>query len=310
MRGWMNMAELKTLKNSKVLGEILQALYTVASRRTTYNFAATVIGAIVKTLEQNYKFLKYVGLEESELSRTDDVITIDPEIDKVDPAQVGKAIEAIIRVVYMDLIGKAGLFFIKELKKNAGESIIEELKKFGVDLAALQTEQHYLYRKRERKKSRSISGGRKDGKKHDDVSLLGYTWNQVSSWKYDPDKQVCTLYGKDGKVLDKLNLENIIEDYVKNLSETYDEIPEKYEGDIQITEKEFELLKMLYSRDIDAETAVVLLHISKNEFNSMIHHLLEIEMLQYVSFNIIELTETGISYMSKKEDVKTSKIRV
>jgi len=69
-------------------------------------------------------------------------------------------------------------------------------------------------------------------------------------------------------------------------------------------------LKMLYSRDIDAETAVVLLHISKNEFNSMIHHLLEIEMLQYVSFNIIELTETGISYISKKEDVKTSKIRV
>jgi len=310
MRGWMNMVEVKTLKNSKVLKEILQALYAVASRRTTRNFAATVIGAIVKTLEQNYKFLKYVGLKESELSRTDNVITIDSEIDNVDPAQVGRAIEAIIRVVYMDLIGKAGLFFIKELKKNAGENVIEELKKFDVDLAALQTEQHYLYRKRERKKARSVSGRRKGEKKRDGVSLLGYTWNQVSSWKYDPDKQICTLYGKDGKVLDKLNLENIIEDYVKDLSETYDEIPEEYEGDFQITEKEFELLKMLYSRDIDAETAVVLLHISKSEFNSMIHHLLEIEMLQYVSFNIIELTETGISYISKKEDVKTSKIRV
>jgi len=306
----MNMTEVKTLTNSNVLKEILQALYAVASRRTTHNFAATVIGAIVKTLEQNYEFLKYVRIEESELSRTDDVITIKSEINNVDPAQVGRAIEAIIRVVYMDLIGKAGLFFIKELKKNAGESIIEEIKKFGVDLAALQTEQHYLYRKRERKKARSVSGRQKGEKKRDGVSLLGYTWNQVSSWKYDSTKQTCTLYSKEGKVLDKLNLENIIEDYVKNLSETYDEIPEEYEGDFQITEKEFELLKMLYSRDIDAETAVVLLHISKNEFNSMIHHLLEIEMLQYVSFNIIELTETGISYISKKEDVKTSKIRV
>jgi len=228
------MTEVKTLKNSKVLKEILQALYAVASRRTTYNFAATVIGAIVKTLEQNYKFLKYVELEENELSRTDDVIIIDLKIDKVDPVQVGRAIEAIIRVVYMDLIGKAGLFFIKELKKNAGESIIEEMKKFGVDLAALQTEQHYLYRKRERKKARSISSRGKSKKKRDGVSLLGYTWNQVSSWKYDPDKQICTLYSKDGKVLDKLNLESIIEDYVQNLSETYDEIPEEYEGDIQI----------------------------------------------------------------------------
>jgi len=301
------MPEIKVLKNSKVLGGILIALYAVASRRTTHNFAATVIGTIIKTLEQSYPFLKHVKIEEGEIARSSDIITISHAIDEVDPVKVGRAIEAIIRVVYMDLIGKAGLFFIKELKRKAGEDIIDQLKEFGVDLAALQTEQHYIYRQRERKKERATN---KRGKKGEGVSLLGYTWNEVASWKYDPDKQVCTLYSKDGKVLDKLNLESIIENYVKDLTDVVDEVPEEFEDDINLTEKEFQLLKMLYSRDVDAETAVVLLHISKNEFNAMIHHLLEVEMLQYVSFNIIELTEMGISYISKRESIKNNKIHV
>jgi len=305
--GWISMPEIKVLKNSKVLGGILIALYAVASRRTTHNFAATVIGTIIKTLEQSYPFLKHVKIEEGEIARSSDIITISHAIDEVDPVKVGRAIEAIIRVVYMDLIGKAGLFFIKELKRKAGEDIIDQLKEFGVDLAALQTEQHYIYRQRERKKERATN---KRGKKGEGVSLLGYTWNEVASWKYDPDKQVCTLYSKDGKVLDKLNLESIIENYVKDLTDVVDEVPEEFEDDINLTEKEFQLLKMLYSRDVDAETAVVLLHISKNEFNAMIHHLLEVEMLQYVSFNIIELTEMGISYISKRESIKNNKIHV
>ena len=46
--------------NSYLLGEVLKALYHVAGRRTTYSFAAKVIGSIIKTLEQKYIFLKYV----------------------------------------------------------------------------------------------------------------------------------------------------------------------------------------------------------------------------------------------------------
>lgn len=295
---------MSELKNSDVLGDILRALYTVAARRTTQSFAAAVIGSIIKTLEQNHDFLKYVRIEESGYSGSGDVVDIAPDIDSVDPVRVGRAIEAIIRVVYMDLIGKAGLFFMNELKKYAGEGVISEIKNYGVDLAALQTEQHYLYRRREKKKPHP------KGRKHSgDVSLLGYTWNNVSSWKYDPSRKVCTLYDKGGKVLDQLNLDTIIENYVKELSESYDELPSEYEEgeEIAINEKELELLKMLHSRDIDAETAVTLLHISKNEFESMVRKLLQIEMLHYVSFNVVELTEIGISYLSKKENIKNNK---
>ncbi len=288
--------------NSYVLGEILCSLYHVAGRRTTNGFAAKVIGSIIKTLERKYDFLKFVNINERGELIEDEAIAISPEINNIKCERVGKAIEAIIRIVYMDIIGKAGLFFIAELKKRAGDRLIDELQYFGVDLQALQIEQHYLYRSREQKKAKQGKNARPY-----DVSLLSYTWKNVSSWKYDPSKRICVLYDKNGNVLDNLNLEAIIENYVKNLSKDLENIPDEFEKEINITEKEFDLLKMLYSRDMDAETAMVLLHLSKNDFNTIIKKLLENEMLHYISYNVIELTEIGLEYINKKEEIDNNK---
>lgn len=283
--------------NSYVLGEILRSLYYVAGRRTSRSFAAKVIGSIVKTIEQRYDFLKYVQIDDEGELIEDKAIAISPEIDSVKPQLVGKSIEAIIRVVYMDIIGKSGLFFIAEIKRRAGEQIISELHdNFDVDLATLQVEQHYLYRSRERKRAdfrKSRSG---------DVSLLGYTWKNVASWKYDPIQKACVLYNKEGEVLDNLHLDSIIESYVKNLAEDLEEIPEEFVGQVDLNEKELELLRMLRSRDLDAESAIVLLHITKAEFDRILRKLLEYELLQHTSYNVIELTEIGINYLNKKDE--------
>ena len=64
---------------------------------------------------------------------------------------------------------------------------------------------------------------------------------------------------------------------------------------------------MLHSRDIDAATAMTLLHINKNEFDVMVKRLLENDLLQYTSFNVIELTKIGISYISQKEQLNQEK---
>ena len=285
-------------KNSDILGAILQSLFAVAGRRTTESFAATVIGSIIKTLEPRYDFLKYVRIDGKDQLLDDKVIAIAPEIDSVDSEKIGKAIEAIVRVVYMDIIGKAGLFFITELKKVAGDEIILELRNFKVDLATLQIEQHYLYRSRERKRAKA-----KARSLHSDVSLLGYSWKNVASWKYDPNQKTCVLYSKEGEVLDNLHLESIIENYVKDLSQSPEEMPKELkEKTTDISDKELELLEMLRTRDMNSETAMVLLHVSKEEFSSIVKKLLENELLQYTSFNVIELTEVGITHLSEREE--------
>jgi hypothetical protein len=290
------------ISNSEVLNAILRAVYSVASRRTTQSFAATVIGAIIKTLEQNYDFLKYVHVENLEYVDSEAIINISSEINTVDPASIGKAVEAIIRIVYMDLVGKTGLFFMKELKEQAGEQIVSELRNYGVDLALLQTEQRYMHRQ-QRKKKQQAQIRKSNGLTHnDDVSLLGYSWKNVGSWKYDPLQKTCVLYSKEGKELDRLNLDTIIESYIVNLTEEYEDPSSEYEEDVSLTDKEIELLKILHSRDMDAETAMVVLHVSKIEFEHIVRKLLQSELLHYVSFNEIELTEEGISFLSIKEN--------
>ncbi|HIH28357.1 MAG TPA: hypothetical protein HA260_00985, partial [Thermoplasmata archaeon] len=143
------------IKNSEVIGGILRTLYMVASRRTSQTFAATVIGAIIKTLEQNYDFLRYINIENPEYTNSEIVINISNEIDTVEPTRIGTAVEAIIRIVYMDLVGKTGLFFMKELKQQAGDQIISELRNYGVNLALLQTEQRYMHRQHRKKKQQA-----------------------------------------------------------------------------------------------------------------------------------------------------------
>jgi len=198
---------------------------------------------------------------------------------------------------------------MKELKELAGEQIITELRNYGVDLALLQTEQRYMHRQHRKKKQQvhASKNSGDSGKHQDDVSLLGYSWKNVGSWKYDPLQKTCVLYTKEGRELDRLNLDTIIESYVTNLTEEYEDPSGEYQEDIALTEKEIELLNILYSRDMDAETATVVLHVSKIEFEHIVRRLLQSELLHYVSFNEIELTEEGITFLSEKENWKKVK---
>jgi hypothetical protein len=296
------------LENCEVIGGILRTLYSVASRRTSQTFAATVIGAIIKTLEPNYDFLRYINIENPEFTNSEIVINISNDINTVDRHRIGNAIEAIIRIVYMDLVGKTGLFFIKELKEQAGEQIISELRDFGVDLALLQTEQRYMHRQHRKRKQQTQMRKTQGNEHRDDVSLLGYSWKNVGSWKYDPLQKTCVLYSKEGRELDRLNLDTIIESYVTNLTQEYEDPSGEYQEDVSLSDKEIELLKMLQSRDMDAETALVVLHVSKIEFEHIIRKLLQNELLHYVSFNEIELTEEGLTFLNGKEKPQEEQI--
>jgi hypothetical protein len=290
--------------NAVLLSDTLHALYTVAERRTSERFADEVIGSTLKTLEQKYEFLKYVHIPYHKDIEHEFGIEIKPEINAIHPERIAKAIESILRVVYADLSAEAGLFFITELKEYAGKDTILEIVNRNVDLDQLQLEQHHLYMRREKKKFESGATKTNDHDKEDHlhyVNRLGYTWDDVSSWNYNPESQMCTLYTSEGKVLDRLNLDRIIQNYVTRLSGETDVSPAEYEKEVQILEKEYELLKILQSRDMNAETATKLLHITKEDLTAMINKLSRIEMLHFVSYDELELTHRGINYISKKE---------
>jgi len=296
---------LDNWKNSVLLESVLKALHTVASRRTSIRMADETIGSSIKTLENKYDFLKYVNTGGvKNISQTGFAVSVSPEINTVSPERIGKALEALIRVVYNDVGNEAGLYFITELKEHSGEQITRMINTLDVDLDQVQLEQHYAFRRNERKKQiqKMASTGRLDGKQPD--NLLGYTWDSVSSWRHEPGSKYCTLYDKQGKVVDRLNLDRIIQNYVEKLSGYVDVDPREIERETQLYEKEYKLLKMMLERDMDAETAQHMLNVSRDDLNNMIKKLSEMEMLQFVSFDTIEITETGIGFINKKEKDK------
>lgn len=297
---------MSDIENSDLLKRVIKALYTTATRRTTQNFAVAVIDTIIKTLVERYDFLKYVQINTT--GESEDFIDVDSDLNFIHPAKIGKAIEAIIQVVYMDLKEKAGLYFIKEIERNVGEEVISNLRACGVDLELLMLQQHYLYSRQKRKMTKT---GHDDKVKAgiqslDNVDMLGYTEKNISSWHYDPKSKVCIIYDKDGKQLDRLNLDTIIRNYIGTLTKEgfiesrKNHVEKEKREKIEVSEEEFELLKLLHARDVDIETATNLLKVTEKQLNYMVRRLLSLEMLQYISFDEVALTDTGMNHLNTK----------
>jgi len=263
--------------------------------------ASEVMGSSIKTLERKFDFLKYVYLNPAESGGGEFSVSISPVIDSVSPEEIGKAIESLIRVIYNDLSSEAGLYFITEIKELVGEDVSRAISDCDADLDQVQFEQHYAYRRRERKKAikEAAKGGVSTLARNE--NLIGYGWGEVAHWKHEPGSKYCTLYDKRGNVLDNLNLDNIIKNYVERLSGYIDVDPREIEKDSSIYEKEYKLLKMMLEKDMDAEVAMDQLKIDRNELNNIIRKLSEMEMIHYIDYNTLELTDVGIGYISKKE---------
>lgn len=296
---------MEKITNAYLLESVLKALYTVAGRRTSSKFADKTIGSTIKTLEETYDFLRYVTIDEHSASNGGFTIQVSPDIDAIEPSTMGKAIEAIIRVVYTDLDEEAGLYFIAELKENAGDMITSEIANYNVDLGQMQIEQHHFFRRLERKHARLESEGETLDTPQEKINQLGYTWDSVSSWKHDIGTNYCTLYDKQGEVLDRLNLDTIIESYIEKLSGYAGASKSEYEEKVEVYEKEYQLLELMSSQDMNAASAAETLHITQDELNAMIKKLSKIQLLQYISYDVVELTDTGMSYLSNKENKKS-----
>jgi hypothetical protein len=260
----------------------LLALFKVAARRTSGSFAIKVINSIIISFRKKYGFLNHINLTDNNDITSNDFIKINSNINSYSTKIVCRGIEAIIRVIYLDLRTKAGLYFIKEFKQNAETQVINTLEENGIDIDLLEYEQNHLYQHQKQKKSIN-----------QDISLLGYSWNDVSLWRYDANNDVCVLYDKNGNELDKLNLNVIIKNHINSLT-GLDDL--EYEDDM-ITTRDIKLLNLLSSRDLYIDSAIELLGITDKELDQIIHRLLRLEILHYSDLDVVSITEKGKKYL-------------
>ncbi len=288
------------LKNEVVIKHILISIIKTVRRRVDENFAVSAIGAIIKTLENRYDYFKYISIDKDPIEGV--IIKVSSNLNYINPIKFARAIETIVQIIYFDLKEQAGLYFIKEIVRYTNSQVIMSLNEAGVDLELLELQQQFL-RKRENKKLKKHKIDYRDTKSeiNDSESLLGYSMDKVSHWDFDTNKNECLIYDKDGNILDKIDLNNIVKKYIIDNSEDQIEI----DKDIELSEKEYQLLKILQSQDTDSESVCSMLNISENDLNNIVKKLSHLEMIQYISFNELVLSEIGELYIKKKEIVKT-----
>lgn len=271
--------------NTELVKNTVVALCKVSGRRTSESFAFKVMNTIVDSLKQRYDFFNYVNIKG--MTHPDDVY-VSSKINTVDSTNIYKAIETMIRIVHMDLLDDAGLYFVKEFKQEIERDTLYDLVQHGIDLQSLEMEQQHVYQYRQEKKSIS-----------QDTSLLGYTWKDVSNWKYDDMNNVCILYDTNEGILDKLNLDVIIKEHIDRLTGSQ-EIEDISGLQTERYEKEFELLHLLHEKDLDIDTTLSLLQVSENDLEHMIERLLNLGLLEYLDFDVVKLSEKGIKYIEQK----------
>ena len=201
-------------RNVDIVRDILTNLCNTVGNITTRNFAVALVDIITNTLKKRYTFLEYISYNTDH--NAEELVIVDSKINFIDSMFIGRAVEAIIKVICLDLRDKAGLNFINDLEKNINQDIRYGLNDIGIDLALLKVQQHYLYR--QQKRIKSAQGYKYHSTTSEKKSLLDYSWDNVSDCVYDAVNRTCSLIDKDGNLLDRINLDKIVNQHLKNLT--------------------------------------------------------------------------------------------
>jgi hypothetical protein len=274
----------------RMLKAVINAVYIVASRRTTTKLAAHTLSQVLETLKSKYTFFQHLDIRDEVFCNEDLNIDFHQDISSENQSEIAHAIESLIRLVYDDITEEAGMYFVTEMKNHLNPQTLYDINMVGVDLDQIQFEQHHAFLQRKKKKAQSETGEKEN--------ILGYSWKSVSRWEYKAENKSVELYDDEGKVLDKIDLEQAIKNYVDVLSGITETDTIRMQEIIKNHEKEYFFLKLIYDEKVDIENAEKMLNITPEETNKIIKRLVQMEMLRFASKNTVELTQAGKEFIS------------
>jgi hypothetical protein len=271
--------------------DFIKSLYTVSSRRTSLKFAEDVLTEAINDLESQFSLFKNIEIKKTALMGGGIQVTFTDDFSRLHTMEIARAIESLVRVVYDDLSDESGLYFITEIKNHLKKDSIRKINDLGVDLEKIQSEQHFAFNRRKRKKEKQQEGVKENP--------LGYTWGSVSKWNYNPESKQVELFDKEGNQLDKIDLQHAMRRYVENLSGITETSPMDLASLLEEHEKSYSFLKLIHQENVDFDTAKRMLNLSDDEINKIINDLVKMKFLQYVTDDEVEITESGKEFIAK-----------
>ena len=271
--------------------DFLRSIFTVTSRRTSLKFAEEIINDAIDILQEKNQFFKKIELKKESVFGIGFKVNFTEDFSHIKTSEISRALESFIRIIYDDIIEESGLYFVTEIKNHLGKESIARIYDLGIDLDQIQSEQHFAYNRKKRKKEIKEKGEQKN--------VLGYTWKSVNKWNYNEKSKQVELFDKDGNILDKIDLQHAIQRYVETLSGIKETSPLELANLLEEHEKAYSFLKLIYHENVELETAKKMLNLNDDEINKIIRELIEMKLLHYISNDEIEITESGKEFISK-----------
>jgi hypothetical protein len=274
-----------------IVEKFIQSIYVVSSRRTTIKYAEDTIQDALNSLKDQFELFEDIKFNKDAASSRGLQVELSNAFSNLQTNDIADALESLIRLIYDEISEESGLYFITEIKNHLEKRTVDSIIGIGVNLDQIQREQHFKYARRKKKDEQKESGKKENP--------LGYTWKSVSKWEYNPELKNVVLYDSSGNKLDEINLEKAIRSYVEKISGVTELSSLDLENLLDEHEKSYSFLKLVYTENIDFETAKKMLNLSDKEIYEIIKNLIELKLLKYVSEDEIELTKSGKDFINK-----------
>jgi hypothetical protein len=269
-------------------------------RRSVYRFDDDPVERTLIQLEKQFPVFSYVNIIKTQYVNQVPSIQVLNSIDSTSKEVMKSVIEALLRHVSYEVHDSIGLYFINEFIDNTGPNVKDVLIDMGIDLYELQLELHDAYLLNKRRKVIE-ENNRSDMNENTTNNTLGYTWKDISYWKHEEGSVYCNLYDNNGSVIDRINLDRVIRNYIEILSGEQELSTDDLQRTIHIYEREYTLLKLMLEQDMNAEAAMSFLQISREDLNDLVRKLHKMNMIEYISDNTVKLTDKAIEYVANDE---------
>jgi hypothetical protein len=127
--------------NADILKYMISLLFEVLEKESGRDFAYNTLSELVPRLSIEHEVLKYVKINDIRSIQGIDIVTINSDVNTVEPKTVGTSIQKIIQEVNTRLNQKGGFTFIEKLKNYISADYNFKLSQMGVDLHVIKLSQ-------------------------------------------------------------------------------------------------------------------------------------------------------------------------
>jgi hypothetical protein len=129
------------IRNSDILKHSIKTLFDILDREIGRDYAFSTISEVVERFRTKYSLLEYVTINDIRSIQNVDLVSVMPNIDELEPTNVGTAIQKIIQEINYLLGEQGGFTFIEKFRNNFNEDYISKLGEMGVNINVLQLSQ-------------------------------------------------------------------------------------------------------------------------------------------------------------------------